>query len=166
LLGALRIREGEVERGIELVRSAVASLRTGRQNLLLAGAVLTLAMGLAGAGRFDEALSVPQEALADTHEGAEMSHLPELLRVQGEILFMRAQPDEAAAEVTLERALSVARQQGALSRELRGSITLARLRAKQGRGHEGRELGASVYARFTEGFGTPDLRNASLETSV
>jgi predicted ATPase/DNA-binding winged helix-turn-helix (wHTH) protein len=168
LLGALRIREGEVERGIELLRSAVASLRAGRQNLLLAGAVLTLAKGLAGAGRFDEALSVLQEALADTHEGAEMSHLPELLRVQGEILFMRAQPDEAGADVTLERALNVARQQGALSWELRGSITLARLRSKQGRGHEGRELVASVYARFTEGFGTPDLRDAKqlLETSV
>jgi predicted ATPase/DNA-binding winged helix-turn-helix (wHTH) protein len=168
LLGALRIREGEVERGIELLRSAVAGLRAGRQSLLLAGAVLTLAEGLAGAGRFDEALAVLQEALADTHEGAEMSHLPELLRVQGEILFTRAQPDEAGAEVTLERALSVARQQGALSWELRGSVTLARLRAKQGRGHEGRELVASVYARFTEGFGTPDLLDAKqlLETSV
>jgi predicted ATPase len=81
---------------------------------------------------------------------------------------MRAQPDEARAEVTLERALSVARQQGALSWELRGAITLARLRSKLGRGHEGRELVASVYARFTERFGTPDLRDAKqlLETSV
>jgi predicted ATPase len=58
----------------------------------------------------------------------------------------------------MERALSVARQQGALSWELRGAITLARLRSKQGRGHEGRGLVASVYARFTEGYGTPDIR--------
>ena len=49
------------------MRSAVASLRAGRQNLLLAGAVVTLAEGLVGAGRFDEALAVVQEALADTH---------------------------------------------------------------------------------------------------
>lgn len=160
LLGALQIREGEVERGIELMRSVVARLRSERQNLLLAGAVLTLAKGLPKVGGFDEALSVLHDALADAHDGAEMSHLPELLRVQGEILFMRPQPDEAGASAALERSLSVARQQGALSWELRTSMTLARLRAKQGRGQEGRELVASVYARFTEGFGTPDLEEA------
>ena len=167
LLGALRIREGEVERGIELVRSAVASLQAGGQKLLLAGAVLTLAKGLAGAGRFGEAFSVLQEALADSREGAEMSHLPELLRLQGQILFMRAQPDEAGAELTLERALGVAREQGALSWELRASMTMARLWSKQGRAQEGRQLVASVYARFTEGFETSDIRDAKqlLETS-
>jgi predicted ATPase/DNA-binding winged helix-turn-helix (wHTH) protein len=157
LLGALQIREGEVERGIELMRSAVASLRADRQNLLLAGAVLTLAKGLPRAGRFDEALDILLEALAICDGEGEMSHFPELLRVQGEILFTRPQPAEAAAEATLERALSVARQQGALSWELRAAMTLARLRARQGRGHEGRQQVADVYGRFTEGFGTYDL---------
>jgi predicted ATPase len=32
---------------------------------------------------------------------------------------------------------------------------------KQGRGHEGRELVSSVYARFTEGFETRDLQTAA-----
>ncbi len=41
-------------------------------------------------------------------------------------------------------------------------MTLARLRAKQGRGPEGRESLASVYSRFTEGFGTRDLKAAGL----
>jgi predicted ATPase len=126
----------------------------------LAGAILTLAKGLPRAGLFDEALAVLQEALAGCDGEGEMSHFPELLRVQGEILLTRPQPDEAAAEAILERALSVARQQGALSWELRASMTLARLRARQGRAVEGREHVASVYARFTEGFDTYDLRAA------
>jgi predicted ATPase len=80
---------------------------------------------------------------------------------------MRAQPDEAGAELTLERALGVAREQGALSWELRASMTMARLWSKQGRAQEGRQLVASVYARFTEGFETSDIRDAKqlLETS-
>jgi predicted ATPase/DNA-binding winged helix-turn-helix (wHTH) protein len=168
LLGALQIREGEVERGIELLRSAVARLRADGQKLLLAGAVLTLVKGLPRIGRFEEALALLREALAEANDDAEMSHFPELLRLQGQILLMRPEPDEAAAEAVLERALQVAQKQGALSWELRAAMTLARLRAQQDRAREGRKLVASVYARFTEGFGTPDLQEARqlLETSA
>jgi predicted ATPase len=168
LQGALQIRAGQVEQGIERVRSAVASQREGRQNLLLAGGVLTLANGLAAIGQFDEALSVVQEALANSGEGTEMSHFPELLRVRAEILFKRPQPDEVGAEATLERALSVARQQAALSWELRAAVTLMQLRVKQGRGQEGRQLLASTHGRFSEGFETPDLQEAArlLQTAL
>lgn len=158
--GALQIREGDREGGIELVRSAVRSLRADRQCLLLAGAVSTLAKGLAGMGQLEEALAVLEEVLANAHEGAEMSHFPELLRIRAEILLSLPQPDEAEAETVLGQSLAAARQQGALSWELRTSLTLARLRARQGRGHEGRQQLSSVYARFTEGFGTVDLEAA------
>jgi len=60
----------------------------------------------------------------------------------------------------LERSLGVARQQGAMSWELRTAMTLARLRSKQGRGDEGRRQLASVFTRFTEGLGTADLEAA------
>ena len=65
-----------------------------------------------------------------------------------------------AAEESFRRALSTARQQEALFWELRASLSLARVRANQGRGDEARRLVAQVYDRFTEGFGTPDLRVA------
>jgi predicted ATPase/DNA-binding winged helix-turn-helix (wHTH) protein len=160
LLGALQILEGDIERGVELVRSAVVRLRVDGQGLLLAGAVCALARGLAAMGRFEEAAAALEVVLADVGEGTEMSHFPELLRIQGEVLFVRPKPDDAAAAATLERAIDAARQQGALSWELRASITLARLRLQQGRGREGREAVAAVYARFIEGFETPDLREA------
>jgi predicted ATPase len=168
LLGAIQIREGQVQQGIERVRSAVVSQRADRQNLLLANGVLTLANGLAAIGQFDEALAVVEEAIANTHEGAEVSHLPELLRVRGEILFRRPQPDEAGADAVLERALGVACQQGAVSWELRIAMTLMRLRLQQGRACEGRQLLAPVYVRFSEGFETPDLQEANqlLKTAI
>jgi predicted ATPase len=44
--------------------------------------------------------------------------------------------------------------------ELRASISLARLWCKQGKRGEARDLLASCYNWFTEGFGTPNLKEA------
>ena len=43
---------------------------------------------------------------------------------------------------------------------MRAAVSLARLLADQGRRDEARELLAPIYGWFTEGFGTPDLREA------
>jgi predicted ATPase len=43
---------------------------------------------------------------------------------------------------------------------LRAAVSLARLRRDQGRRAEARNLLAPVYGWFTEGFGTPDLKEA------
>jgi len=64
------------------------------------------------------------------------------------------------AEAYFERALAVARQQQAKSLELRAATSLARLWRDQGKGREARELLAPVYAWFTEGFETRDLKEA------
>jgi predicted ATPase len=47
-----------------------------------------------------------------------------------------------------------------LSWELRAATSLARLWREQSRKEEARELLAPIYARFTEGFETADLRTA------
>jgi predicted ATPase len=44
--------------------------------------------------------------------------------------------------------------------ELRAAVSLAQLRRDQGRPADARELLAPVYAWFTEGFHTPDLKEA------
>jgi hypothetical protein len=69
-------------------------------------------------------------------------------------------PDAAKAETYFERALADARQQQAKSWELRASISLARLWRDQGKVSEARELLATVYGWFTEGFDTRDLKEA------
>jgi predicted ATPase len=57
----------------------------------------------------------------------------------------------------LLQALDVARLQGALSWELRAAMSLARLWSGQQPASQAGEMLASVYLRFTEGFGTADL---------
>jgi predicted ATPase len=60
----------------------------------------------------------------------------------------------------LRRAIDVARRQSALSWELRAATSLASLWASQGREDDAQSLLSPVYARFTEGFSTRDLRTA------
>jgi predicted ATPase len=63
-------------------------------------------------------------------------------------------------QIALEEALRVAQRQQAKAYELRAATSLARLWGERGRRGEARELLAPVYAWFTEGFDTADLKEA------
>ena len=82
----------------------------------------------------------------------------ELNRHKGQLLLRQGQPE--AAEPLYHKALSIARAQEAKLWELRAAASLARLRRSQGRYAEARDLLAPIYGWFTEGFDTPDLRDA------
>ena len=64
------------------------------------------------------------------------------------------------AETAMQQGIDVARRQNAKSWELRGAMSLARLRRQQGRPQEAVALLAPVYDWFTEGFDTADLQDA------
>jgi hypothetical protein len=64
------------------------------------------------------------------------------------------------AEECFQQALDWAGRDGTLAWELRAAISLARLRRDQEQQAEARDLLAPIYERFTEGFGTADLREA------
>jgi len=59
------------------------------------------------------------------------------------------------------RAISIACEQGARSLELRAATRLARLSSEQGKVTEARDLLAPLCAWFTEGFDSPDLKEAN-----
>jgi hypothetical protein len=81
----------------------------------------------------------------------------ELLRVRGE---RASAGDSKAAESLFLRSLERARQDGALSWEVRTSTSLSRLWMEQGRQHEALELLQSVVEQVTEGHSTPDVVEA------
>ncbi len=58
-------------------------------------------------------------------------------------------------------ALAIARHQKARSLELRAATSLAGLWRAEGKRDEARELLAPIYGWFTEGFDTPDLKEAT-----
>ena len=66
----------------------------------------------------------------------------------------------AEAEACFQRALMIAREQGAKALELEAALDLARLWRDRGKRADARDLVAPVYGWFTEGFDTKDLKEA------
>jgi predicted ATPase len=112
------------------------------------------------AGQFDEAIVVIDEAIAHGERHGESFHTPEILRIKGELLASAPGANLSEAEDWLSRSLQLARRQSALAWELRAATSLALLRRKQDRHDEAHRALADVYDRFTEGFGTSDLKAA------
>jgi predicted ATPase len=82
----------------------------------------------------------------------------ELNRHKGQLLLRQGHSE--AAEELYRISLSIAEEQEGKLWELRAAISLARLWRDQGRRAEARDLLAPVHSWFTEGFGTPDLKDA------
>jgi class 3 adenylate cyclase/predicted ATPase len=163
---------GTFERAAELadqgqLQEGIAGMHAFLEVTRAAGAVLGLPMMLAPlakahdkAGQTDEALALVAEALEVAVKTGEREAEAEIHRVKGELLLARLPSDPVGAEAAFREALDVARRQSAKSLELRAATSLARLWQRQGRKKEARELLAPVYAWFTEGFDTKDLRDA------
>jgi hypothetical protein len=111
-------------------------------------------------GGIDQASSIGQLALEKTEARDERMWEAEVRRILGEAALAGSNPDEAGALACFEKAIQVARLQEARSWELRATVSLARLLAKQGRRVEARAMLADIYNWFTEGFDTADLKDA------
>jgi predicted ATPase len=68
----------------------------------------------------------------------------------------------AGAEASFRRAIDIARGQSAKLPELVAVLSLARLWCGQDKRAEARDLLIRIYNWFTEGFGTPVLRDAKV----
>lgn len=108
----------------------------------------------------EKALDAVNTGLKMAEDYRERWYEPELHRLKGDLLLMRATADEEAAEVSLRKSLQIAGEQGAASWELRTSMSLARLWQRQDKRDEAHRLLGDCYASFSEGFETPDLKEA------
>jgi predicted ATPase len=158
--GLLVIQRGDVITGLRL-------LRAGFDEFGEAGSAVSrliafqMAEALGRAGQHAEGLAAIEEAIARSERTEERWAMAELVRVKGELLLLQGAPGAAAAaEDHFRQALDWARRQGALSWELRAATGLARLLRDRDCIGEARDLLAPIYERFTEGFGTADLREA------
>ena len=143
------------------LEAAIGKLRDARFSQYQTAFLGLLAENLAQAGRIEEARAAINEALLQCERTEERWYMSELLRIKGRIAWLGNAMDAAAvAEREFVESLGWARRQEALSWELRAATSLARLWRSQGRLGEARDQLAAVYDRFTEGFGTADLRAA------
>ncbi|SAL14012.1 guanylate cyclase [Caballeronia peredens] len=111
-------------------------------------------------GRVDQGLAALAEARNLGARTDEHMWEAELRRIEGELRRMQGAPS-AHVEGLFHEALAVARDQSAKSFELRAAVSLVRLWRDEGRRTEAaRALLAPIYEGFTEGFDTPDLKEA------
>ena len=160
LKGTLAIIRGEPRIGIGLLRSALETLRAEQYNIFVAVFIGALAEGLAKSGQFDDALLAIRGVIASATGSAAGFYLAELLRIEAHIVASMPRPDRTLALDCLAKSLSVAREQSALSLELRSATTLAHLLSQSGQHEQARQTLSAVYSRFTEGFTTSDLKAA------
>ena len=119
-----------------------------------------LARAYRQAGRIDEGLRILDDAQKSVEARGERWWEAEVLRLRGELLLSGSAADGDEAEACFERALAVSRNQEAKSLELRAATSLARLWQSQAKASEAHDLLKPIYDRFTEGFETPDLKDA------
>jgi predicted ATPase len=119
-----------------------------------------MADALAQAGEADEAQATIAQALEQVERIDERTYESVVHWFRGKILAAASEADPTEVEACYRLASELARQQGAKSMELRAAISLAGLLLNQGQKQEARRLLAPLYDWFTEGFDTPDLKDA------
>ena len=109
----------------------------------------------------DAALEVIEQGLLTASNNSERIFEAELYRLKARTLLIRNAPQARAEALSLfDLALSTARNQRARSLEIRVARDLATLYLDRGRRDEAVDLLMPIYATFTEGLDTPDLKEA------
>jgi class 3 adenylate cyclase/predicted ATPase len=159
LLAWQEARDGALKQGLEAIRRGVDGLRARKLNVWLPHYLLMQAEICSKAGRFDEAMQL----LDETMELMELQDHPvceaELHRLRACTELSRG-ASASVVEACFDRAFDVARRQCAKFWELRTAISRARFWRDKGRRAEAGALLLPIYDWFTEGFDTPDLREA------
>ncbi len=158
--GWLKVKNGDVVEGISLIRNGSAAYRATGAEAWVPYQIALLATACEIAGQVEEAVVLLDDAQGIAGRTGERWLAAELYRHKGWLLLRRGQPE--AAEDSYREALSIAAEQEAKLWELRACVSLARLRRDQGRPAEARDLVAPIYGWFTEGFDTPDLKEAKV----
>jgi predicted ATPase len=156
--GWVKVKTGKVAEGISLLRSGLAAYRATGAELGVPDFLALLARAYEITGQIKEATTQLNDALQVVERTGERWFEAELYMQKGQLLL--GQGYSEPAEELYHKALSIAREQEAKLWELRAAVSLARLRRDQGRHGEARDLLVPVYGWFTEGFATPDLKDA------
>jgi class 3 adenylate cyclase/predicted ATPase len=161
LKGWLMDQRGQSELGIHQFDQGLCGYRATGAKLGLSWILASRGQLFAANGRIGEGLLFIEEALSHIEDTGERYCEAEVRRLRGELLLRQSHPEATtAAETCFQQSLNVARGQWAKSWELRTSMSLARLRLRQGRFRDGVKLLGPIYDWFVEGFDTLDLKDA------
>ncbi|MGB6388551.1 MAG: adenylate/guanylate cyclase domain-containing protein [Methyloceanibacter sp.] len=154
------VTEGRAEEGIRQISQGLERYRATGAGFQLPHLLTSLIEAYNKIEQPEEGLTTLAEAQALVETTGERYYEAELERLKGELLLAQSPDDPAEAEACFHNALEIARRQQAKSLELRAAMSLTRLWQRQGKKGDACRLLNDVFAWFTEGFDTADLREA------
>jgi predicted ATPase len=161
-------KEGRGIEGLAQVRQGIAEWRVTGFELEWPHFLALLAEVHETVDQPREGLKVLAEARAAADKTGEGFWDAEMYRLHGELSLQVAATETGSTEEERKippedsflKAIEIARRQQAKSFELRAVMSLSRLWKRHGKKDEARQMLATIYAWFTEGHDTPDLREA------
>ncbi|MGO7733196.1 hypothetical protein ELG72_37070 [Rhizobium leguminosarum] len=157
--GEIAIACGAAEEGLDLLVPAMEKLNRSGFGHYRTSFLVSLARAQLALDRPDRAADALHEALEFSDVTGGKWNLAELHRWRGEIAIrMDTSTSRATIEGAFAQALGLAREQGALSWEIRAATSFGGWLLGEGRQAESRALLQDVHSRCTEGFERPDHR--------
>jgi predicted ATPase len=143
----------DMRRGVELLRD---------QNIVAGDGLfkIALAEAEARAGDVDRALTILDEAQATSERTGHRAFDAELHRVRGDMLLKRDPASVGSAEEALQTAITIAKQQGTRSFELRAALSLAKLYQSIGRSVEAHAVLGDALEGFAPTSEMPEIAEA------
>jgi DNA-binding SARP family transcriptional activator/tetratricopeptide (TPR) repeat protein len=158
LCGALLVREGDIEAGIEMMESSIAAAEASQNRVFRPFQLACVGSAYAKLGNFESGLKKLDEAISTAGAHGEKQSLATLHRIRGEILSdlgLNGDADQAFAS-----ALSVARVQRHRLEELRVAIAMVRHATAPDKAEPARRLLKDIYSTFEDGLEFPDVQAA------
>ena len=159
-VGDALARQGNYREGSKLMRTGVDKLQSTHTMFSVPSFYPALAEAYAHDGHASDAMAAIEEGLALALAGGDHFSLPEMHRVKAKLLLSQSADNRAAAEAAYKEAIKAARRQQARFLELRAATDLARLWSENKQREAATDMLKRAYGVFTEGFDTPDLRDA------
>ncbi|MEX2260873.1 MAG: AAA family ATPase [Bryobacteraceae bacterium] len=153
--------QGQRENGLTQLRQGIAGCRAAGANMDHPFYLALLAEAYALGDRPEEGLHALAEAFAMVRNSRTFFYEAELHRLWGCLLLQAGTRSPQEAEASFQLAIETARRQKARCLELRAAVNIGRQWRHRGRRAEARQLLAETLDGFTEGFDTPDLREAA-----
>jgi class 3 adenylate cyclase/tetratricopeptide (TPR) repeat protein len=157
-LGWARAELGSTGEGISLIRQGLAGMASAGARVSVPGFLICLAEAQTRDGRIDDALSTIDCALQANPE--ELAYQPQMLTCRGDLRLRLGHAELAKDD--FREAIALAQKMSAKTLELRAATSLARMLQARSDLVAARDLLSPLYNWFTEGFDTPDLKDAKV----
>jgi DNA-binding winged helix-turn-helix (wHTH) protein len=157
-------RLGNVREGLPYLLEGLQKWASMGAQMALPTYLLLLGEVYQKEGKVQQALAAVEDGLAISARNNDCHYDAELYRLKGELLLKNSKENSSRnfteVEGCFRMAIDIARRQKARSLELRAATALARLWRSTDKSRDADQMLNRIYRRFSEGFDTPDLKQA------